>query len=186
MNSYKALSTQEFGSKDSFRIIPIRSEDKFDIMKWRNEQIYHLRQTELLTRETQDRYFGEVIHPLFNKENPEQILFSYLHKETCIGYGGLVHIDWESKNSEISFLIDTALEKDYFDFHWTTFIELIKEVAFNNLQLHKIYVYSFDLRPLLYKVLENTGFLREAVLKEHHLHDNKFIDVKIYSRINHQ
>ena len=38
MNSYKALNLQEF-TVENFSIVPIRFEDRMDILKWRNEQI---------------------------------------------------------------------------------------------------------------------------------------------------
>ena len=48
MNCYKALNNQEY-SFNEYSIVPIRSQDRFSIMKWRNEQIYHLRQDKPLT-----------------------------------------------------------------------------------------------------------------------------------------
>ena len=56
----------------------IVNDDRFDIMKWRNEQIYHLRQKSLLTIKMQDKYFKNTISPLFNQEFPTQILFSFM------------------------------------------------------------------------------------------------------------
>ncbi len=50
MNTYKSLNKQTF-SKGEYSIVPIRFEDRYDIMKWRNEQVYHLRQDGLLTDE---------------------------------------------------------------------------------------------------------------------------------------
>ena len=50
MQSYKVLNNQVFKS-GVFSIVPIRFEDRIDIMKWRNEQIYHLRQDIPLTLE---------------------------------------------------------------------------------------------------------------------------------------
>jgi len=47
MERYKCLQKQEF-RKDEYAIIPIRYEDRLDIMKWRNDQMYHLRQDKLL------------------------------------------------------------------------------------------------------------------------------------------
>ena len=35
-------------------------------------------------------------------------------KNNCIGYGGLVHINWIDKNAEISFIMNTELEMDIF------------------------------------------------------------------------
>ena len=48
MPKYKVLNKQIFKS-DDFSLVPIRFECRYDIMQWRNEQIYHLRQNKLLT-----------------------------------------------------------------------------------------------------------------------------------------
>jgi RimJ/RimL family protein N-acetyltransferase len=152
-------------------------------MKWRNEQIYHLRQDKPLTIDDQEKYFTSIVAPLFNNEKPSQILFSFLEEEKCIGYGGLVHINWIDKNAEISFIIETALEKDYFQLHWVTFLGLIEQLAFEQLDLHKVFVYAFDLRPHLYIALEAAEYKKEAVLTEHSFSQGSFIDVVIYSKI---
>ena len=59
-NKYSCLDKNEFSIGD-YKIIPIRFEDRLDILKWRNEQIYHLRQDKILTKEVQDKYFREII-----------------------------------------------------------------------------------------------------------------------------
>jgi len=182
MASYKILTRQIF-SLGEYSIVPIRWEDRYKIMKWRNEQMYHLRQKEPLTEKSQNNYFTNVINKLFDLEKPDQILFSYLKGDNCIGYGGLVHINWTDRNSEISFLINTSIGKEYFEIHWNTFIELLEKVAWGELNLHKIYTYAFDLRPLLYSALEKSGFELEAELKEHCYFKDKFISVKIHSKI---
>jgi RimJ/RimL family protein N-acetyltransferase len=174
-----SVNRRTFGK---YSLIPIRYEDRLDIMKWRNEQIYHLRQNELLTEEQQNRYFQNTVAALFEKEQPEQILFSYMENEKCIGYGGLVHIDWLSKNAEISFIMDTALEKQYFNLHWKNYLNLLYRYAFEDLNLHKIYTYAFDLRPHLYKALESGGLVEEARLKEHFLFNGEYKDVVIHSK----
>tara|TARA_B110000046_G_C12932489_1_gene372074 strand:- start:522 stop:1076 length:555 start_codon:yes stop_codon:yes gene_type:complete len=183
MNSYLSLSHQVF-LNENFKLVPIRFEDRIDIMNWRNEQIYHLRQDKLLTIDDQDYYFENIINELFKEEKPNQLLFSFLQNDVCIGYGGLVNINWNDKNAEISFIMDTKLEKDYFNFHWSEFLKLIEEVAFKELNFHKIFTYAFDLRPQLYITLENSGFFQDARLKGQCLYSHKFIDVVIHSKIN--
>ena len=88
-------------------------------MKWRNEQIYHLRQKRPLSADDQENYFANVVNKLFDQDKPEQILFSFLQGDTCIGYGGLVHINWVDNNAEISFIMDTGLEKEHFEKYWS-------------------------------------------------------------------
>ena len=183
MRTYKALQQNVF-EMDEYSIVPIRSDDRYEIMKWRNEQIYHLRQDKPLTKEVQDNYFDKIIPQLFNQEKPSQLLFSFLKNGKLIGYGGLVHINWVDQNAEVSFIMDTKLEKEYFKFHWCVFLELIEKVAFLELELYKIFTYSYDLRPKLYEVLEKMSFTKEATLKEHCLFDTKYINVLIHSKKN--
>lgn len=181
MNYYKVLNKQKF-SAGNYSIVPIRYEDRLDIMKWRNEQIYHLRQDKPLTIENQDYYFKHIITGLFDEEKPNQILFSFLESDKCIGYGGLVHINWIDKNAEISFVMNTQLQKNNFKNYWSIYLGLIENVAFLELSLYKIYTYAFDLRPHLYEVLETKGYERDAVLKKHCFFDDKFIDVVIHAK----
>jgi hypothetical protein len=105
-NHYKILKTNQY-ELDNIKIVPIRYEDRLLIMRWRNEQMYHLRQQKLLTEADQNNYFDNVVSKLFDADEPNQLLFSYLHDDVCIGYGGLVHINWKDKNAEISFIIDS-------------------------------------------------------------------------------
>ena len=74
MNSYKALHKQKYANVN-FAIIPIRYEDRMAILKWRNEQIYHLRQVNPLTEEDQENYFNTVVNSLLMKTN--QIKFCF-------------------------------------------------------------------------------------------------------------
>ena len=47
-SKYSCLKKSEFKVKD-YKIIPIRYKDRINIMNWRNEQLYHLRQINKLT-----------------------------------------------------------------------------------------------------------------------------------------
>lgn len=185
MSSYKILNKQAFTS-GNYSLVPIRMEDRFDIMKWRNEQIYHLRQSKPLTKEEQDCFFDTVIKRLFASDKPDQLLFSYLENNHCIGYGGLVHINWVDKNAEVSFIMDTQLEKNEFHKHWGIYLDLLNQIAFEELKLHKIYTYAFDLRPHLYKAIEAKGFVKDAILSEHCLCNGEYKDVVIHSKYNYK
>lgn len=180
---YKCLSENLFMT-GIHKIVPIRYGDRFNIMKWRNEQIYHLRQAQPLAENDQERYFANVVSKLFAEERPDQILFSYLENDICIGYGGLVHINWVDRNAEISFIINTQLEPEGFHKHWGIFLSLIEKVAFEDLSFRKIYVYAFDLRPHLYEAVEAAGFYNEAVLKDHCYYNGNYKNVVIHSKIN--
>jgi RimJ/RimL family protein N-acetyltransferase len=183
MNSYKALHQQVFTNGD-FKIVPIRFQDRMDIMKWRNEQMYHLRQAQPLTKESQDEYFQTVVASLFNEEEPKQLLFSYLKNDVCIGYGGLVHINWIDRNAEISFVMNTNAEKLDFNTHWVNYLNLIERVSYTELGFRKIYIYAFDLRPHLYVAAQEAGFFLDGRLDDHCLTAQGYKDVVIYSKLN--
>ena len=81
--------------------------------------------------------------------------------------------------------MDTTLEKEHFSELWSKYLELLEIAAFEDLKLHKIYTYAFDLRPHLYIMLEVNGYKREATLKEHCLFQGEYKDVVFHSKINH-
>ena len=180
--NYRCLDKQVY-EIGQYSFVPIRYEDRFQIMKWRNEQMYHLRQTKLLNNESQNKYFSDIIKPLFDEITPSQILFSYLKNGICLGYGGLVHINWVDRNAELSFLIDTSLENTEFDKHYTNYLKFIEILAFEILTLHKVYSYAFDLRPHLYSIFEKNGYNFDAKLSDHVLFNGSYIDVIIHCRL---
>jgi RimJ/RimL family protein N-acetyltransferase len=182
MSSYKILKTQKI-EEDGCSIVPIRSVDRFEILKWRNEQIYHLRQDKPLSIEDQNEYFQNTIQHLFDQDRPNQILFSLLENEICIGYGGLVHINWIDKNAEISFILDTKLENIFFAKYLSIFLKMIEKVAFQDLNFHKIYSFAFDIRPHLYPILELGGFVKDATLKDHCFFNGEFKDVVMHYKL---
>jgi RimJ/RimL family protein N-acetyltransferase len=167
----------------NFKLLPIRDEDKYEIMNWRNAQVRILRQKSVLTNQQQEKYFKEVVAKLFEAEKPEQLLFSLLENDILIGYGGLVHIDWESRNGEVSFLTDTSrtVNSNRFIADWKEYLCLIKQVALYELAFAKIYTYAYDIRPHLYAVLKESGFVKEARLRNHVSIGNSYYDVLIHS-----
>jgi RimJ/RimL family protein N-acetyltransferase len=180
---YRCLKNNIFEDGD-YKLIPIRFKDRIDIMNWRNEQMYHLRQSEKLTIQNQDKYFNEVVSKLFYEDSPNQILFSFLKNDKLIGYGGLVHINWIDKNAEISFIMNTELQNSNFEKIWSIFLKLIEKTAFHNLNFKSIYTYAFDLRPNLYPVLEKNGLKLKSRLKNHLTTKGEKIDVLIHEKIN--
>jgi RimJ/RimL family protein N-acetyltransferase len=182
MRSYKCLGQQTFVDV-KYKLVPIRDDDRFQIMQWRNEQIEILRQKNPLTIESQNAYFKEVISKLFEDENPSQLLFSFLENDKLIGYGGLVHIDWESKNGEISFITETSRNQvaQQLKSDWSQYLKMLKIIATIHLRFNKIYTYAYDIRPALFSMLTENDFIQEATLKNHVLIQGNLHSVLIHS-----
>ena len=164
--NYACLKTQEF-TLNQYQLIPIRYKDIFLIKQWRNAQIDILRQEEPLTDEMQKKYFENILEPSSSLRHPKQILFSLLKENQCIGYGGIVHIDWEVQKGEISFLVDTdrTRQPEVYEADFTTFLKLIKEVAFHDLHFRSLYAETYDIRPHHISILESNGFIEEKRVK---------------------
>ena len=182
---YLCLNIQSLIS-GNYSIVPIRNQDRHLIRKWRNSQIEILRQKAPISVEEQDNYFEKVVSSLFFLKNPNQLLFSFFEGSCLIGYGGLVHIDWESRNGEISFLIETERNANIRQFKddWSVFLDLMNKIAFEHLNFHKIYTYAYDIRPHYFEVLKVKGFCEEARLKSHIFINDKLYDVRILSLFN--
>ena len=180
---YSCLEQQVF-TASNIKLVPIRYRDRYKIMKWRNEQIFHLRQSSPLVKEGQDVYFNDILSKQLSYSNPPQILFSILKNNVCMGYGGLVHIDWKTKIAEISFLTATELNVDSFNKVWGDFLRVIKHIAFEELSFRKIYTYAIDVRPEIYTTLVKHGFKVERVLPNEFDKNGVFFDVIIHSMKN--
>jgi RimJ/RimL family protein N-acetyltransferase len=179
---YKNINSDSFNN-GIYSLVPIRDEDKYDIMNWRNNQLDILRQETVLLIEQQEIYFKTVVDKLFDVENPKQLLFSFLENNKLIGYGGLVHIDWETKTAEVSFLSETSRNKnaDMFISDWVNYLAILKKIATDYLNFKSIYTYAYDLRPNLYIALQESGFTEIKRHKNHIQIENKKVDVVIHS-----
>ena len=179
---YDCLNQNLF-SLEQFKIIPLRYEDRTKIMQWRNEQIYHLRQNKPLTIEDQEKYFTDTVSELFKEKQPSQLLFSFLEKDICIGYGGLVHMNWEDKRAEMSFLVNPAIASNIeaYEISFSSFIKLIKKVCFEEIKFNKLYTETYSNRLKHIKILEKNEFVIEGILREHIIQKSKFQNSILHS-----
>ena len=168
VTTYRPLSQAEF-RWENYRLIPIRYEDREPIRAWRNAQLQVLRQAEPLTAEQQEAYFQRAVLPLFNMEQPGQLLFSLLHHNQLVAYGGLVHIAWPDSRAEVSFLADPtraadpATYRDDFRAH----LRLLGQAAFSGLKFNRLFTETYDIRPAHVAILEEAGFRLEGRLRQH-------------------
>lgn len=164
---YSVLNNKKEWKSGEYSLTPIRERDIFCIKNWRNEQIDVLRQAKPLSDSDQITYYQDVVLPLFSQVRPEQLLFSFLYDGECIGYGGLVHIDWSKKWAEVSFLVDSvrACHAEVYKNDFTVFLSLIKYIAFHELRLEKLTGETYDIRSLHISILEANGFVLEKRMK---------------------
>jgi Acetyltransferase (GNAT) domain len=181
ISKYKCLKKNRY-TIDGYLVLPLRNEDLFLIKEWRNKQIDILRQNGLLTDEDQRNYYDKTILSGFNTTRPQEILFSFLKDGKCIGYGGLVHIDWISNKAEISFLLDNNRIKNdvLYEKDFSIFLAIIKKVSFSDIELSKIYTETYDIRDHHISILEISGFKLVNTIKKNILIQDIYVDSLIH------
>ncbi|QDK43249.1 ribosomal-protein-serine acetyltransferase [Bacteriovorax stolpii] len=181
---YKCLINERF-QFGQFSFGPIEKSHLYDIMDWRNKQLNILRTKKIHTKEDQDRYFDNVIIPSMDMDEPTSILFSFFKENVLIGYGGLTNIDWSVKKAEISFLLNNELAKETTEYLeiFTMFLKMLKNIAFKEVKLHRLFTETYDLRPIHVQALEREMNL-EGRLKDHIFQDGKYVDVLFHGILN--
>jgi len=179
---YKILEDFD-GKYREFEITSVREKDALSIMRWRNAQIDALRQRDPLTEEQQLRYFREVLLPTFPMERPPMVILAYLKQDKLIGYGGLVHLDWEAKRGEVSFLLDPSRieDKQSYGREFGNFLILLKHLAFNHLELNRVQTEAYGNRPWHVQTIEANGFRPEGVLRQHVWKGDQWVDAHLHA-----
>lgn len=167
-------------------LVSLRAEDMIEIGRWRNEQMDALRQSTPLSDEDQRRYFREVVTPTMSQAQPRMILVSYLLDGTCIGYGGLVHLDWQAGRAEVSFLVAThrTLDAAAYRADFTAFLALLRQLAFERLPLKRLFTETYDIRPHHVAALEAAGFRPEGRLRRHQFVAGRLVDTLFHGMLS--
>lgn len=148
------------------------------IRAWRNAQLDILRQAAPISPEQQEAYFAAHIWPALAAPQPANLLLSFHEGERLIGYGGLVHIAWEHRRAEVSFLLDphAATPAEAYARRFTAFLGLMKKLAFEELGFERLFTETYAVRTDHIAVLEGVGFRREGVLRRHVRIDGRGVD----------
>lgn len=166
---YRVMSHRPILSDGSVVVRAVEPEHIEPIRCWRNAQIDVLRQTRAITHEEQIAYFERVVWPDKQSDHPSNILLGLFEKDRIIGYGGLVHIAWDYARAEVSFLLATEIAQDdeAVSTLFATWLRQMQRLAFDDLGLSRLTTETYAMRALHIRVLEETGFQREGLLREH-------------------
>ncbi|WP_300665438.1 GNAT family N-acetyltransferase [Fluviicola sp.] len=180
--SYSNYLTNSVYSLGDFQVTPMRESDIFLIKEWRNAQMDVLRQNKPISDEEQANYYRNIVVPGFRKEQPNIMLFSFLHLGECIGYGGLTNIHWLDMRVELSFLVNPvhAADQLIYERDFKHFIELMKEITFKELGFNRIFTETYDIREHHIGILESCGFVAEGRMRSHVCINGIFVDSLIH------
>jgi RimJ/RimL family protein N-acetyltransferase len=179
--AYRCLphSTFEIGE---FALRSVQPQDIEAIRRWRNEQMDVLRQSEPIGADAQTAYFETTVWPEFASERPTKILLAFSEGGRLIGYGGLVHIAWEHRRAEVSFLLQSELIRDARGYcaRFSAYLGLIRELAFRSLGFHRLFTETYAFRNVHIETLEQAGFRLEGRMRDHVIIEGKRTDSLIH------
>jgi RimJ/RimL family protein N-acetyltransferase len=178
--------TESSLKENGFEIKPVSVVDIELIRLWRNQQMDVLRQKKEISKLEQISYYEKSIVTLFDKEKPSQLVFSYFKDNILIGYGGLVHLSWDDKRAEMSFLLNPIYTKNdnVYKEYFSQFIDFMKQINFKQLSFHKLFTETYEHRNFHINILVDSGFQLEGILRDHVFLNNKYFNSLIHSIIN--
>ncbi len=156
----------------------LQHSDLEQIRVWRNTQMAVLRQYKPLTEKNQEDWWNSLA------TDSKSILFAIIsaNNDDLIGYCGLTNLDFLSSRAEISFL--TKNGNDASQEYRRTFLETLNMLcifAFQKLKLNRLFTETYGFRKDHIKILEEFGFVKEGVLREHVFKEGSFTNSEIHS-----
>lgn len=175
--TYKVLPRDLYVSAP-IQLRPIAAADAEAIRRWRNAQIGVLRQKAPISQAEQTAYFARVVLPDLSADHPKTILFAIEEDGQMIGYGGLVHIAWDDRRAEVSFLLDTARAGTPAETstYLPAFHAAMKRVAFDDLGFGKLTLETFAFRTDFLGVYDSLGYREAGRWTAHVLHQGRYWD----------
>jgi RimJ/RimL family protein N-acetyltransferase len=145
------------------RIRAIEKRDIDEIMKWINDPEV---KSNLLMRYPVSQYQEERwIETALATDNQRNKTFALETKDgVYLGGIGLQKIDWENSNAEVGIVIG---KKEYWNKGYGTDAMLaILDFAFNQMNLHRVYLRVFEFNQRGIRSYEKCGFQKEGVLRQ--------------------
>jgi len=145
------------------RIRAIEKTDIDEIMKWVNDREV---MDNLIMRYPVSRYQEEKwIEKALDDPNPRNKVFAIETKDgVYLGGIGLHRIDWENSNTEVGIVIGN---KEYWNKGYgTDAMFTILDFAFNQMNLHRVYLRVFEYNQRGVRSYQKCGFKKQGVLRE--------------------
>jgi len=163
---------------DMVRLTQLEEEYLPLMRDWRNtEEIrFRTREYALLNMVNQKDWFEKVSRDRNNE------MFAITFNNILVGVCGLCYIDWVGRTAEVSIYVGlhTYRKKGI----GTQVLKLLKEKAFNEFNLHRIWAEIYETNTISIALFEKAGYEFEGRLKEHAFQDGEYRDALMYGLVN--
>ncbi len=163
---------------DSIKLKKINSSYLEKIKNWRNlESIRNFNyQYTLLNMKNQHEWHSSLT------TSHDKKMFIVTKNSIPIGICGLIHIDKENKNADVSIILGEC------NLHGkgigSIILEKLVEYGFKKLKLHRIGAEIFEFNKISVYLFEGLSFKKEATLRQSLWRNNKWWNIYVYSVIN--
>ncbi len=156
------------------RLRKLSNEDVSIYHKWRNDiEVMQFTNPSLDVFSYDDT--EKFVNSITESHNSKGYMIEEVKTGKTIGVTSLINIDYGNRNAEC--IIDIG-DKDYWgDGFGRESFKLLLDFAFNELNLHKVYLRVFFFNDRAIKLYKNLGFAEEGKLKEQLYRDGAWHDI---------
>jgi ribosomal-protein-alanine N-acetyltransferase len=111
----------------------------------------------------------------------ENLAFGVALRQTdqLLGSAGLQRVDW--KNRSAGFGISLGVPGEWGKGYGTEATRLVVQVAFERLNLHRVWLVVYEFNERGRRCYERAGFVREGVMRDYHFADGRYWDAHLMS-----
>lgn len=156
------------------RLRPLRLDDVDNCLSWLNDREVTKYLTNYLpiTRMAEEKFLRRI------DESPSDIVFAVETLDgTYLGNAGLHRIDHRLQRAELGIVIGN---KQYWGKgHGSEAVMLLLQYAFEDLNLHRVYLHVLADNQRAIRCYSKCGFVREGVLRRHQFSCGQFVDLVV-------
>ncbi|MBO1001081.1 GNAT family N-acetyltransferase [Pseudogracilibacillus auburnensis] len=130
-------------------------------------------QLDIYTLEETEQYISAIV----SQPTAKGYLIEYKETEQTVGIVSLINMDYKNRSAEC--IIDIGVKDMWGKGIGTAAISLILEFAFNELNLHRVYLHVFSFNERAIKLYEKMGFIHEGKFRQALYRTGKWHDIVI-------
>lgn len=158
------------------RLRPLERKHLSKCVEWLNdpEVTENLALSEPVSMEGEQRWFDDLL-----RDNSTRVYAIETVEGEHIGNVGLHEIDLHNRKTELGIVIG---EKSLWGKGYgTEAVLLALKLAFEGMNLNRVYLRTFVNNERAQKCYERAGFVKEGILREDHFKNGEYIDCLVYS-----
>lgn len=177
----KYESTERWMKADDFHLRPLLKSDTSLVYEWFNDPklVIHNNPDDAISDVDYNVWFERV---MATRSDLVIFVIEELQTRYTVGTCQLLNINWIHHSAELRIRIATKPFQD--DRFHTAAVKLLCRFAFDDLNLHRIYLHVFATNVRAIRTYEKCGFTREGILRDAAFIAGKWVDVFVMGKLS--